>query len=265
FFDDWLYSKGMTDWCLEKVHIEQNSARPADAACVPGCARPQAAENSCRVTVLLRQKAEINEPTVLGFCLDGSDGYQVRIPIQPGAPLLELNDPPARIECLADNCVRVEVLLPCPPTQVAVDPDGVLLDSNPTNNTWKPRIRWRFSPVYTQIEETDLTNSHDRWNVIFGPWLYGAAYNDPWFTRSPMVGLRPAGYRTQEFYAGTYLAYRTDDRNIVAGVDGLLDHWPYCHTQVGFNVERSLTTNNNDDRAASRGVLFARYVFLYGS
>src|SRR5262249_18487633 len=54
FFDDWLYSKGMTDWCLEKVHIEQNSARPADAACVPGCARPQAAENSCRVTVLLR-------------------------------------------------------------------------------------------------------------------------------------------------------------------------------------------------------------------
>src|SRR5262249_53831859 len=125
FFDDWLYSKGMTDWCLEKVEVEQNSPRTAYAACGRGLARPepekmqenqqnfplplppsapaapirackprtQSAGNSCRVTVLLRQKAEINEPTVLGFCLDGSDGYQVRIPIQPGAPLLELNDP----------------------------------------------------------------------------------------------------------------------------------------------------------------------------
>src|SRR5262249_44694184 len=36
-------------------------------------------------------------------------------------------------------------------------------------------------------------------------------------------------------------------------------------TQVGFNVERSLTTYNNDDRASSRGVLFGRYIFLYGS
>ena len=40
-----------------------------------------------------------------------------------------------------------------------------------------------FQPVYTFLEETDLTNGYDKWNVIYGPWVYGPMYDDPWFTR----------------------------------------------------------------------------------
>jgi Omp85 superfamily domain len=73
-------------------------------------------------------------------------------------------------------------------------------------------------------------------------------------------------YRTQEFSGGAYVGYRTDDRAIVAGVDGLVDHWPWPRTQVGFNAEYGLTTINNDDgRHNNRGVIFGRYVFQYGS
>src|SRR5207249_3090965 len=79
-----------------------------------------------------------------------------------------------------------------------------------------------------------------------------------------MFGLRAGLYRTQEFSGGGYLAYRTNDSNVVAGVDGLWDHFPWSHTQVGFNVERSLTTISSNDEPSSRGVLFGRYILLYG-
>jgi len=119
-------------------------------------------------------------------------------------------------------------------------------------------------PLYTQLEETDLTTSYDRWNIIVGPWIYGPAYNDPWFTRSTMAGVRAGFYRTQEFSGGVYAAYRTDDRDAVVGVDGLWSHWPWHATQVGFNVERSLTSMGGSE-PTDRGVLFGRYVFQYSS
>jgi hypothetical protein len=175
-----------------------------------------------------------------------------------------MEDPPARVEWLGDNRVCVVAELPCRPTQISVDPDQVLVDRNPCNNYWKPQIRWRFTPLYTQLDETDLTTAYDRWNVIAGPWIYGPAYDDPWFTRSSMVGFRAGLYRLQDFNGGAYLAYRSADRDVVAGVDGLWNHWPWPHTQVGFNFERGLTSMGGDQHS-DRGVLFGRYVFQYTS
>jgi hypothetical protein len=162
--------------------------------------------------------------------------------------------------------VRVEILLPCKPTQIAVDPDQILVDRNPSNNFWKPPIRFRLSPCYTMIEENDITTAYDRWNVLVGPGVWGPTYDDPWYTRSTLIGLRAGLYRTQQFSGGAYIGYRTDDRAIITGVDGLVDHWPWPRTQVGFNAERSLTSiDNNDGRHSDRGVVFGRYVFQYGS
>jgi Peptidase family M1 domain/Omp85 superfamily domain len=267
FFRNWVYGAGMTDWAVDKVllepvdghrHLGVPLAGDFLSLLKKGAAQPH------QVTVFLRQKGECNEPTVLGFCLDGSAGYQIRVPIQPGVPVLELPECAARVEWLHDNYVRVDIVLPCRPTQIAVDPDEVLVDSNPTNNTWKPRIGLRFTPLYTQLDETDLTNSYDRWNLIVGPWAFGAAYSDPWFSRSPLFGFRAGAYRTQEFSAGGYVAYRTNDRNLVAGVDGLLDHWPIPHTQVGFIVERTIAAIGDGEPQASRAVLYGRYVLMYG-
>ncbi len=288
FFDDWLYGKGMCDWSLEHVQIEKWSETtgkweapswpslgddPGLPAALkgepPAGPRPQ----RCHVTVTLRQKGEYCDQTVLGFSLDGTENYQVRVPVMPQASQMHLDNPSAFVETLPDGRVRVQVELPCEPTQISVDPDSVLLDRDPTNNSWKPRVRWRLTPLYTQLDEVDLTNAYDRWNIIMGPWVYDATYIDPWYTRSAMAGGRIGAYRTQEFSGGAYVAYRSDDRNIVAGVDALWAHWPWPNTQVGLNIERALTTweggptsdSDNAHERASRAVLFERYVFLPGS
>jgi hypothetical protein len=160
--------------------------------------------------------------------------------------------------------VRVELMLPCVPAQITVDPDQVLLDDCPTNNHWKDETRFRLTPLYTELDETDVTNRYDRWNFTFGPWAFMASYNDPWFVRNELFGLRAGVYRTQEFYGGAYLAYRADNRNLVAGVDGLWDHWPLPHTQVGFTIEQNLATLGPQNIPDSRAVAYARYVFMYG-
>ncbi len=115
------------------------------------------------------------------------------------------------------------------------------------------------------LEETDITTAYDRWNCTIGPWIYGPSYEDPWFTRSTMAGVRAGLYRTQEFNGGAYVGYRTDDQDVAAGVDMILDHFPWPHTQVGFVAERSLFGVGNDPTLCDRGVLFGRYVFQYSS
>jgi hypothetical protein len=269
FFQNWLYHYRMTDWSVDSVDIKERGSGGSvqDAvndflAALPAPLTPRFTE-PVHASIVLRQRGECNEPTVLGFRFDNSDGYQLRIPINPGVETLKLDEFAATVSCHADGSVLVDLELPQRPTQITVDPDKVLLDSVPTNNSWKPEVRVRIAPIYTQLEEADITNAYDRWNVILGPWIYGSSYNDPWYTKSAMAGVRAGVFRTQEFSAGGYLAYRTDDRNIVAGVDAVWDHFPFSHTQIGLNIERSLTTLGNGDQPSSRGVLYTRYIFMY--
>jgi hypothetical protein len=253
FFKNWLYGPGLTDWCIEKVKVET----------APKCAQHQ----DMRVIVYLHQKADINEQTTLGIALPNRDCYPIRIPIVPQAGPYDWDEPQAHIEPLGDNRVKVEVRVPEKPAQIAVDPDQILVDRNPANNFWKAPMRYRFTPVYTFLEESDLTTAYDRWNVIIGPWIYGTAYYDAWYTRTTatMIGFRAGLYRTQSFAGGVYTGYRTDYRDIVTGVDGLIDHWPDSHFQVGYDFEERLHEFYRAQQNAKRGVLFGRYIFNYGS
>jgi hypothetical protein len=160
----------------------------------------------------------------------------------------------------------VDVELPRKPRQVTVDPDQVLLDCVPTNNHWKAECNYRWTPVYTQLEETDLTTDYDKWNFICGPWVYGASYSDPWYTRSPMIGVRAGAYRLQTFSGGVYGAFRSDYRDLAVGADGLWDHCCLPQTQVGFNAEQSLfSVFASDHTPSSRATFFVRHVLQYGS
>ena len=272
FFKDWLYGPGVCDWAVDEVVVREPPRVAARCPLLNRRRKMSAGQNRLpddrdrtRVVVYLSQRADCNEQTVVGFSLPGCEGYAVRVPILPQAGFYRLEEPPAVVEAADRNHVRVEVLLAEAPTQVAVDPDQVLVDKNPANNYWKPPVRFRVTPLYTFLEETDLTNSYDRWNLIAGPWVYGTTYNDAWYTRSTMLGFRAGAYRTQQFDGGVYAAYRTDFRDVVAGVDGLWDHWPDSHFQVGFNAEKRLTTFYDGDDHAFRSVLFGRYIFQYGS
>jgi hypothetical protein len=267
FFHTWLYTTALPDWSVEKVELEPQGGKGHDVlgGTFLDCLRSHADDKKPhKVTVLLHQKGDYNEQTVLGIRLDDSNGYQIRIPIQPQIQSLDLDDPPAHIEVLPDNRVRVTVLLPCRPTQIAVDPDQLLVDPDPANNYWKPPVRIRFAPVYTFLEETSLTCDYDRWNVMFGPWIAGSIYKDPWYTRQTMVGVRAGLYRTEHFNGGVYAAYRSDFRDVVIGADGLWDHTPWPNTQIGFNAEHRIAQVEEEQPNVNRAVLFGRYVFQYG-
>jgi hypothetical protein len=270
FFQDWLYGKGLGDWAVDRVDVQP----PAKAARmkwdwwhkIPASSQPPVEEQGdrTRVVVVLRQKEECTEQTTLGFAMPGEAGYPIRVPIIPQAGSYTLAEPPGKFESLPDGSFRVEVLLPCEPEQIAVDPDQILVDRDPVNNYWKTPIRWRFTPLYTFLEETDLTNAHDRWNVIAGPWFYEAGYDDVWYTRATTIGVRAGAYRTQAYSGGLYAAYRTDFRDIVVGVDGQFEHLGVPSLETGYNFEQRLMTVYQGDNLARRGVLWGRWIFQYG-
>jgi hypothetical protein len=263
FFHNWLYTTNTCDWAMDKVQLTPRRGPLGVLGKHQG---------DVRAVIHLSQRGQCNEPTVLGIQLAGQEGYQLRIPICPEIPVLDLDDMACTVRTVVNEVdgkktaqTTVEVLLPSSPTQISVDPDQILVDSKPVNNHWKPMVRWRLTPLYTQVEETDVTEAFDRWNVIVGPWIYGSSYSNPWFTRAPMAGFRVGLYRTQEFFGGAYVAYRSNDRNLVAGVDGVWDHIPLPNTQIGFNVEQSLVTLGPESIPSSRAVLFGRYVLMQTS
>ncbi|MBY0229106.1 MAG: hypothetical protein K2W96_07515, partial [Gemmataceae bacterium] len=293
FFRDWLCGPGLVDWAVEKVVVTQ---RPS---CTEGplkrcllkrhllLCRGQKPEpggpgdetspglnalpaDGVRVEVWVQQKAQFNERTTLGFALPNSTGYPVSIPLLPHVAEYSIEEPPARVTSLPPGKdggarMKVEIVLPTEPTQVAIDPEQVMPDADPANNFWHTPVRWRFTPLYTFLEETDLTNAYDKWNVIVGPWLFAPPYQDAWFTRSAMVGARAGLYRTQQFNGGAYVGFRTDYRDVVYGVDGMWDHFPDAKMQSGFIFEQRLAELNKGDPNAIRGVAWTRYVFLPGS
>jgi hypothetical protein len=68
---------------------------------------------------------------------------------------------------------------------------------------------------------------------------------------------------SQQFSGGAYVGFRTDYRDVVAGIDGMWDHWPYPKMQSGVILERRLAELNNGDADAMRAVAWTRYIFLY--
>ena len=264
FFQHWVHGTGQCDWAIERVEI--NEAKP----CVLHWNKRRA--EPVRVTVHLTQQGEFNEPTSIGIRLQDGKEYQVRVPVHPDVPALRLDELHAFVTCKSEvgagrqrARAKVEISLPSEPMQISVDPDRMLLDEKPTNNHWKREFRWHLTPFYTQLDEVDVTNAFDRWNFQAGPWVYFSSYSDPWYTKSLMGGVRAGLFRTQEVNAAAFLAYRSNDRNIIAGADVLWDHAPWPHMQLGFSFEQALATVSNADIPCSRGVLFARQVLMYGS
>src|SRR5207244_3733954 len=75
FFQEWLYSTSTCDWAVDKVEVDSAPR----LAFLPRLRRGD--RKPTRVVIHLSQRDKCNEPTVLGICTDGGDGYQIRIPI----------------------------------------------------------------------------------------------------------------------------------------------------------------------------------------
>ncbi len=258
FFHDWVYGSGLTDWCIDKVELA--SLKHHDGS-PPPPTEPGEDHCPCKATILLRQKGEINEPTEIAVRFEGEEGFSLRVPIDPSAQAYALKDPRALIEPLSRRQVRVELWLPRRPQQIAVDPDGVLLDSNPANNSWKPEVCWHLTPLYTTFDETELTCAHDRWNLLFGPWVYDPSWEEPWFTRAAVLGVRLGAFRSHSFQGGVYAGLRPESGDIGCGADVTLPNWPFPKTEVGFNIERSFVELRSHGAGLNRTAVYGRYIF----
>lgn len=231
FFKEWILTSKMSDWAVDGVDIVTAPSPPVQ----PGQA---ATANKYTAKVILSQRAQLNEPTTLGFSFDGGKTYGLRVPVrmpEPGEP-----KPGVRCERLDDKRMQIEVLLDAPPDQVSVDPDQVLPDSDSANNHWHKPINYRPRPLYTFLDETAFTNDYDKWNVIYGPWAYGAAYADGWYERSTVLGVRGGAYRVEEFRGGLYAGYRPYFGDVAVGADALFSHVPWPKSEIGFNIEKSV-------------------------
>lgn len=259
FFKHWLHENGMTDWAVDAVTIEKNLPAPAEQGVVQAEATDRPRKKH-RAVVTLSQRAEYDEPTVIGLSFDNGTTYDVRVPVVPSAGKQFIPELNATIEPMEDRKVRVEILVDKEPTQVAVDPDQILPDSNPANNFWQPRVRWRLTPFYTMLEETGFTTAYDRWNAIAGPWFYGPSYADAWFTRSTVAGLRAGAYRTEVFSGGAYVGYRPTYRDLAVGIDGTISHWPLGRMEIGYHAEKSVVSMMPGGIDLDRAAVWSRYI-----
>jgi hypothetical protein len=240
FFKDWLTTKGMSDWSVAGVEL------------APG-------NGTTRTSAVVRQLGEITESTTVGFSFDGGSTYPVRVPLAARAGMEQPGG--AQVVPLGNNHYLVEVDLPEAPTQVSVDPDQVLPDAQPANNHWKEPVSVRKTPFYTFLDETNFANDYDRWNVIAGPFFYGAAYAEAWFTRSSVLGGRVGAFRTEEFRGGAYAGYRPTFGDLAVGVDALWQHFPGPKMEAGFHAEKSVAPFlATDDFHPDRVVGYVRHI-----
>jgi hypothetical protein len=252
FFERWIYGKGLTDWKLETVKITPASATEPLGPLERRLALRRAGARN--VDVVVKQVGEYLEPTIVGLTLP--NGEMVRVPVGGDSPL-SLPEMNATVTPLGNNRWNVKVALPAEPEQIEIDPERVLLDANPYDNIWRSKPRFRATLLYTMVDEADLASDYDRWNFTAGPWLWGPSYEDPWYTRSTMVGLRAGANKPQQFRGGFYAAYRTDFRDIVAGVDATIlgDHMEY-----GLNWERRIGGPFGDQDGSSEPNRVSAYV-----
>jgi hypothetical protein len=240
FFQHWFYGVGGSDWSVASVEKQTSPAA-----------------NMTRYRVVVKQLAEFTEPTYLGFQFDKAKGYEIRIPVRPGEPAPPETLVPVQYETAADQkSMTITVDLPREASQIMIDPDHTQLDKNPANNYWKIEPDIKLTPLLTPLDETDITTSYDRWNMMAGPWL---GLNRPQFGQKAYAGLRADLYRLQTFQGGTYLAWDADDLDLKAGADAVFLHWPWANTEVGGQYDHSLT----DDWASlkrDRGRIYGRYI-----
>ncbi len=270
FFDRWIYGKGLPDWKVEEVKVDgvrgsrldlMNSLSRSSIRLVSLMAFSSANHS---VTVTVRQVGDFNEPTELRITTGGGSGETVRVPVGLPQPFRS-PEQRATVVPLGDGAWRVEVSMNERPDQVTVDPDRVLLDRNPSDNNWKTSGHGKLTPLYTMLDDTDIASDYDRWNFVAGPWVWGASYQDPWYTRSTMIGLRAGAKKPQKFKAGTYLAYRTDYRDVVLGADAV---WLGNHLEAGVNWEVRIGGpfgNQSGSGGPQRAVGYLRHVLKPGA
>lgn len=219
FFGDWLYGDDDSDWNLKDVTVTETD---------------RGYQTQARVS----QVGPISETVEVGFEFkDGSSPFRM-------ATLTENEQPQdgVRVQKMADNDWLVTIVSDEKPTQVTVDPDHYVIDSNPYNNSWKSELGVRISPVYTPIDEATMMQPWQQHGLVAG---FGV---DP----EGRLGLRASLVASNKYRVSPFLAYtaatagRNDD-HLSAGVDAVIYNAPAANWQLMGRYEYALLSTLAND------------------
>ena len=233
FFQNWLHGNGEADWSLNDVSVSET-------------------ESGYQTQVRVSQTGTPADVVDVGFTF--KDGQRpVRI-----ATLSETqnhNGDGVRVQQLAPNDWLVTVVSDEEPSQVSVDPDGYVIDSNPHNNNWRPDCTVRVSPFYSPLDEA----------AIMQPWQKHSCVAGFGLDSDGRFGLRGALMSTNRYRISPFIAYtaataaRNDD-HLSAGVDAQFFNSPSSNWQLLARYEYALLSTLANDpghqaRIAMRRIL----------
>lgn len=221
FFQQWLHGTGSSDWAMTDVEVTETG------------------DGGYRTQARISQQGTINEPADVGIAFE-EDAEPFRIATLSEAG--QVAGDGVTVQQVSPNDWLVTVVSDKEPTQLAVDPDGVVLDSVPYNNRWKPETTVRMTPFYTPVDEAALMQPWQEHGVVGG---FG-------IDAEGRIGLRASVIAANRYRISPFLAYTaaTATRNtdfISAGVDAVFFNVPNSNWQLLARYEHALLSTVAND------------------
>ena len=229
FFHQWLEQGGTVDWNLKKVTVTETSQGYETQA------RISATGNGSERVGLEVSFGGTSRPFRLATLSESLENLPDDVQVQQTSP----------------NDWLVTIVSAEKPSQVIVDPEGCVIDSDPQNNFWKSEYSVRVSPFYTPVDEASLMQ----------PWHQRGAVAGLGVNKDGRIGLRAAlissnRYRVSPFLAYTAATASRNDDHISAGVDAVIYNVPSSNWQLLGRYEYALfSTLANDPGHQARFAL----------
>ena len=229
FFQQWLEQGGTVDWDLNKVTVTETS---------------NGYETQAHISTTGRGAERVG----LEVSFEGNAS-----PYRLATLSESLDDLPdgVRVQQTSPSDWLVTIASDEKPDQVIVDPEGCVIDSDPSNNYWKTEFNARVSPFYTPIDETGLMQPFNQRGAVAG---FGV-------DKDGRIGLRAAVISSNKYRISPFLAYtaatasRNDD-HVSAGIDAVVYNVPSSNWQLLGRYEYALfSTLANDPGHQARFAL----------
>lgn len=230
FFETWLRSGATSDWKLKDVEVTETDS---------------GYQTQARIT----QSGDITEPAEVGFTFEG-EANPFRI-----ATLSETEQLPDGVQVRQTSPTDwlVTVTSETKPSQVAVDPDGYVVDSNPYNNNWRAECTCRVTPFYTPVDEASLMQPWQKHGLVAG---FGVDGDGRLGLRASLISSNR--YRISPFLAYTAATASRNDDHISAGIDAAFFNWPSSNWQFLARYEYALLSTLASDPGHQARFAFRR-------
>lgn len=232
FFDQWLNADVEADWNVADVDVQETDSG-------------------------YRTEAKISRSTDagadVGLEISFADSRPFRL-----ATLSEANDPAnpnVTVKKTSRNDWLVTVVSDEKPSQVTVDPDGFVIDSNPFDNTWKANYQARISPFYTPVDEASLMQPWNQHGLVGG---FGIDSDGRFGLRAAAIASNR--YRISPFVAYTAATATRNDDHLSVGIDAIFYNVPSSNWQLMARYEYALLSTLANDPGHQARIALRRVI-----